>query len=146
MDQIYRALLVRYQNYLLELYQLIEDKDLIKDEELEVSLHIKKFLENMPELVGSFEIAFSIVKEIGGMQNTWSVDIGEEGFSVRSFTLNDEDDIETDEWYLHYHNSTQEYEGNLFSDGDWDLFLDEVAGLDEYDGGQLSCTIHYAVD
>lgn len=146
MDQIFRTLLIRYQNYLLEFYQLIEDKELIEDDQLETSQHVKKFLENMPELAGAFEIAFSITKEIGGMQTTWSVDISEEGFSVRSFTQNDEDDVESDEWYLHYHNADQEYEGNLFNDGDWDLFLEEVAELDDYDGGHLSASIYYRVD
>src|SRR5690606_19130395 len=72
MDQIFRTLLIRYQNYLLEFYQLIEDKELIEDDQLETSQHVKKFLENMPELAGAFEIAFSITKEIGGMQTTWS--------------------------------------------------------------------------
>ena len=144
MDQTFKTLLLRYQNYLLEFFQLIEDKELIATNNVETAQNIKKFLENLPEITGEFELAFSISKTIAAHVSTWSVDITEEGFSFRSFST-DENIEEIDEWYLHYYNSTQEYEGNLFNDGDWDLYLEEIADLDEFDGGKLSADFIYNV-
>ncbi|ADY51637.1 hypothetical protein Pedsa_1067 [Pseudopedobacter saltans DSM 12145] len=144
MDQTFRSLLLRYQNYLLEVFQLIEDKELIDEQNHEAANHIKKFLENLPELNSEFELALSISKTVEDHVSTWSIDITDEGFSFRSFST-DSNIGEIDEWYLHYYDSTKEYEGNLFNDGDWDLYLEEIADLDEYEGGKLSAQFIYRV-
>ncbi|MFD1630751.1 hypothetical protein [Pseudopedobacter beijingensis] len=142
MNQVYRTLLLRYQNYLLEFFQLIEDKSLIEEDSAEEANEIRAFLENLPDMGSEFEISFSISKQTGGLVTAWDADISDEGFSVRSFSTDDNLE-EVNEWYLHYHDSTQEYEGNLFTDGDWDLFLEEIADLDEYEGGKLSASLSY---
>lgn len=143
MDHIFRNLLIRYQNYLLEFYQLIEDKNLIKPGENNAAKQIKEFLENMPEFSDAFEISFSISKQSGSLIATWSVFINEDGFSIRSYSLDNLDEI--DEWHFNYYNNTQEYEGNLFTDGDWDLFLEEVAEVDDAGGEKLSSEMIYKV-
>ena len=144
MNHIFRNLLIRYQNYLLEFYQLIEDKNEIAEKDLAASEKIKYFLENIPEFEGQFEISYSLIKKTGDLAATWSVYISEDGFSIRSFSLDDYLE-EVDEWYFHYHDSTQEYEGNLFNDGDWDLFLEEVAEIDDANGETISYEISYKV-
>lgn len=144
MNHIFRNLLIQYQNYLLEFYQLIEDKEVIENRHQATADNIKRFLENIPEFDSSFEIAYSLFKKSGDLTATWSVNITDEGFSVRSFSLDDYLE-EVDEWYFHYHNSTQEYEGNLFTDGDWDLFLEEIAEVDNANGEIISCELVYKV-
>jgi len=144
MNHIFRNLLVRYQNNLLEFYQLIEDKNIIDVKDTAKADQIKKFLENVPELETSFEIGYALLKKTGELTATWSVNITEEGFSVRSFSLDDYLE-EVDEWYFHYHDSTQEYEGNLFTDGDWDLFLEEIAEVDDANGEAVSCKLEFRV-
>lgn len=142
MDHIFRNLLIRYQNYFIEFFQLIEDKDLIKDEQQIAAQKIKNYLENMPELVGDFDISFSISKQSGALTATWSINISDDGFSVRSYSVDDLDEI--DEWHFNYYSQTQEYEGNLFTDGDWDLFLDEVAEIDDAGGEKLFCELNFS--
>lgn len=138
---VFRSLLIRYQNYFLEFLQLIEDKDLISIENKQKAQQIKNYLENLPEFSDSFEIGFSLLKISGDIQTTWTININDSGFSVRSFT---QDDLEEQEqWYFHYHDNTQEFEGNLFGDGDWDLFLEEIAEVDDLDGGNLSAEFIY---
>jgi len=144
MNHIFRNLLIRYQNYLLEFYQLIEDKNVIDEKDQAKAENIKKFLESIPEFDYSFEIAYALLKKTGELTVTWSVNITEEGFSIRSFSLDDYLE-EVDEWYFHYHDSTQEYEGNLFTDGDWDLFLEEIAEVDDANGEVISCELVYKV-
>lgn len=124
---------------------MIEDKELIDENNSEAAQHVKQFLENLPELSGDFALAYSISKTTGKHIATWSIDITEEGFSFRSFSSDDNIE-EIDEWYLHYYSLTQEYEGNLFGDGDWDLYLEEIADLDEYEGGKLSAQFEYKVN
>lgn len=144
MNHIFRNLLIRYQNYLLEFYQLIEDKNLIREKDQFIAENIKIFLENIPEFNDAFEISYSLMKKTGELTATWNVNISDEGFSVRSFSLDDYLE-EVDEWYFHYHDSTQEYEGNLFTDGDWDLFLEEVAEVDDANGEEISYEMNYKV-
>ncbi len=130
MNTIYRSLLTRYQNYLLEFYQLIEDKEIIDPKDLEKSVMVKDFLENLPEFSDAFEIEMQISTTLGDLKSIWLAQFNEDGFSVRSYTLDGLDEL--NEWYLHYHDEIREYEGNLFTDGDWDLFLEEVAEIDSY--------------
>nr|WP_271544906.1 hypothetical protein [Pelobium sp.] len=143
MNPIYRSLLTRYQNYLLEFYQLIEDKEIIHPKELGKSVMVKDFLENLPEFSDEFEVEFQIKTIIGDLQSIWQAQFSESGFSIRSFTLDGLNEL--DEWYFHYHDDTKEYEGNLTTDGDWDLFLEEVAEIDAYDGKILEANFVYNV-
>lgn len=144
MNSIYKSLLLRYQNYLLEFYQLIEDKEIIASAELGKASAIKDFLETLPDFEDSFEIELGIKVSLGALENNWLVQISDDGFSVRSYTVDGLD--ETDEWFFHYHDDSKEYEGNLFADGDWDLFLEEVADIDGFDGKELSTVLTYKVD
>ncbi len=143
MNTIYRSLLTRYQNYLLEFYQLIEDKEIIKTNELAKSAMVKDFLENLPEFSDSFEIEFQIQTSIGNLTSIWLAQFNEDGFSIRSYTLDGLDELE--EWYFHYHDEIREYEGNLFTDGDWDLFLEEVAEIDTFGEKKVQASFVYSV-
>ncbi|WP_017258263.1 hypothetical protein [Pedobacter arcticus] len=143
MNSTYRSLLLRYQNYLLEFYQLIEDKEVIVAEDAVKATAIKKFLENLPDFESEFEIELGISSAVEGFENNWLIQISDDGFSVRSYTVDGLD--ETDEWFFHYHDDTKEYEGNLFADGDWDLFLEEVADIDDFDGKVLSTVLTYSL-
>jgi hypothetical protein len=143
MNTIYRSLLTRYQNYLLEFYQLIEDKEIIKPNELAKSAMVKDFLENLPEFSDSFEIEFQIQTSIGNLTSIWLAQFNEDGFSIRSYTLDGLDELE--EWYFHYHDEIREYEGNLFTDGDWDLFLEEVAEIDTFGEKKVQASFVYSV-
>ena len=143
MNTIYRSLLTRYQNYLLEFYQLIEDKEIIKPDELAKSAMVKDFLENLPEFSDSFEIEFQIQTSIGNLTSIWLAQFNEDGFSIRSYTLDGLDELE--EWYFHYHDEIREYEGNLFTDGDWDLFLEEVAEIDTFGEKKVQASFVYSV-
>lgn len=143
MNSVYKSLLLRYQNYLIEFYQLIEDKQIIKPQQLAKSVMVKDFLENLPDFESDFEIELSIKTAIGELENNWVAQFSADGFSVRSFTLDGLDEL--DEWYFHYHDDTKEYEGNLFTDGDWDLFLEEVAEIDDFDGRKLTAYFNYNV-
>ncbi|MEO5909335.1 MAG: hypothetical protein ABIP95_00525 [Pelobium sp.] len=141
MSTNYRSLLLRYQNYLIEFYQLIEDKEIIAPKDLAKSAMIKDFLENLPELANSFEIEFAIQTTIDELQSNWQAQFSEDGFSIRSFTIDGLDEI--DEWYFHYHDDTKEYEGNLFADGDWDLFLEEVAEIDQIGQKKVEAVLNF---
>ncbi|TKB97880.1 hypothetical protein [Pedobacter cryophilus] len=143
MNTIYRSLLTRYQNYLLEFYQLIEDKEIITPNELAKSTMVKDFLENLPEFSDSFEIEFQIQTSIANLTSIWLAQFNEDGFSVRSYTLDGLDELE--EWYFHYHDEIREYEGNLFTDGDWDLFLEEVAEIDTFGEKKVQASFVYNV-
>ena len=143
MNTIYRSLLTRYQNYLLEFYQLIEDKEIIQPNELAKSTMVKDFLENLPEFSDAFEIEFQIQTSIGNLSSIWLAQFNEDGFSVRSYTLDGLDELE--EWYFHYHDEIREYEGNLFTDGDWDLFLEEVAEIDTFGEKKVKASFVYNV-
>jgi hypothetical protein len=142
MNSTFNSLLIRYQNYFLEFYQLIEDKNLITSQQ-PIALQVKHFLENLPEFAEEFDLGFSLSKVTGGLRAVWSLNISDNGFSVRSFSIDDLDEIE--EWYFHYHDHSKEYEGNLFTDGDWDLFLEEVAAIDDRQGEQIFAEFNYAV-
>lgn len=142
MSPIYRSLLLRYQNYLIEFYQLIEDKEIIAPKDLAKAAMIKDFLENMPEFADSFEIEFAIQTTIDELQSTWQAQFSEDGFSIRSYTLDGLDEL--DEWYFHYHDDSKEYEGNLFADGDWDLFLEEVAEIDKIGKKRVEAIISFS--
>lgn len=144
MNTIYKSLLLRYQNYLIEFYQLIEDKGIIDSKELKKALAIKDFLDTLPDFEAGFEIELGIRVNLGELENNWLIQIADDGFSVRSYTVDGLD--ETDEWFFHYHDDTKEYEGNLFADGDWDLFLEEVADLDDFDGRVLSAILTYDLE
>lgn len=141
MNSTYRSLLLRYQNYLLEFYQLIEDKEIMSTKDDEKASSIKRFLENLPDFESEYEIELGISSAIDDFSNNWIIQISDDGFSVRSYTLDGLN--ETDEWFFHYHDDTKEYEGNLFADGDWDLFLEEVADVDAFDGKVLSVVLKY---
>ncbi len=143
MDSVYKSLLLRYQNYLIEFYQLIEDKEIFKPAELSKASAIRDFFETLPDFDDSFELELGIKVLLGELENNWLIQIGDDGFSVRSYTVDGLD--ETDEWFFHFHNDTKEYEGNLFADGDWDLFLEEVADIDGFDGKKLSAVLKYDV-
>lgn len=141
MDSIYKSLLLRYQNYLIEFYQLIEDKEVFKPEEMGRATAIKEYLDSLPDFDEDFELELGLKVTLGELENNWLIQIGSDGFSVRSYTVDGLD--ETDEWFFHFHNDTKEYEGNLFADGDWDLFLEEVADVDGFDGKKLSAVLKY---
>ncbi|HEX7366101.1 MAG TPA: hypothetical protein VF273_03340 [Pelobium sp.] len=141
MNSIYKSLLLRYQNYLLEFYQLITDKEIILAKDAEKAALIKDFLESLPDFDTDYEIELGIKANIGSFENVWCIQISNDGFSVRSYTVDGLD--ETDEWFFHYHDDTKEYEGNLFADGDWDLFLEEVAEVDGFDGKVLTVILKY---
>lgn len=130
MSPIYKSLLLRYQNYLIEFYQLIEDKEIIHPKDLGKAAMIRDFLENLPDLEGEFEIEFTIKTILEELESIWQAQFSESGFSIRSFTYDGLDEL--NEWYFHYHDDANEYEGNLHTDGDWDLFLEEVAEIDQF--------------
>lgn len=141
MNTIYKSLLLRYQNYLIEFYQLITDKDVFEPQQLKKALAVKDFLDTLPDFEQSFEIELGIGVALGELENNWLIQISDDGFSVRSYTVDGLD--ESDEWFFHYHDDTKEYEGNLFADGDWDLFLEEVADIDRFDGKVLTAIVKY---
>jgi hypothetical protein len=143
MNPIYRSLLIRYQNYLLEFYQLIEDKEIIDSKDLAKAEMVKEFLENLPEFSDTFEIEMQIQTSVGDLTSIWLAQFNEDGFSVRSYTLEGLDEL--NEWYLHYHDEIREYEGNLFTDGDWDLFLEEIAEIDTYGEKKVKASFIYNV-
>ena len=144
MNSVYKSLLLRYQNYLIELYQLIEDKEITKPKDLAKARMVKDFLENLPDFESDFEIEFRIKTIVGDLESNWLAQFSNDGFSVRSFTIDDLDEI--DEWYFHYHDDSREYEGNLFTDGDWDLLLEEVAEIDNFDGRKVEAHFQYEVN
>lgn len=144
MSSIYNTLLLRYQNYLIEFYQLIEDKEVTKPSDLQVATAIKNYLENLPEFNDEFEIAMTIKTTLGDLQSIWTTEIGQDGFSVRSYTLDGLDEL--DEWYFHYHAAINEFEGNLFTDGDWDLFLEEIAEIDTFGEKKVEASFIYKVN
>lgn len=143
MNSIYKSLLMRYQNYLIEFYQLIEDKEIIKPQDLAKAGIVKDFLDHLPDFEAEFEIEFGIKTIIGDLESNWIAQFSDDGFSVRSFTINDLDEI--DEWYFHYHDDSREYEGNLFTDGDWDLLLEEIADIDTFDGKKVVAHFEYQI-
>ncbi len=141
MSSIYRSLLLRYQNYLLEFYHLIEDKNITPPKELAQAAMVKDFLENLPDLAEDFEVELSVKTIIDELQSIWLAQFSSDGFSVRSYTLNGLDEL--NEWYFHYHDDLKEYEGNLFADGDWDLFLEEVAEIDTFGERKVKTAFSY---
>lgn len=143
MNTVYRSLLLQYQNYFLEFYQLIEDKEIIKPKDLAVAGAVKYFLENLPEFSDEFEIEMQLEATTGVLSTIWLAQFSNDGFSIRSYTLDDLDELE--EWFFHYHDDTKEYEGNLYTDGDWDLFLEEIADVDAFAGKNLVATFTYKV-
>ena len=143
MDSVYRSLLLQYQNYFLEFYQLIEDKEIINPKDLAKAAMVKDFLENLPEFSNEFEIEMQLEAKLGDLSNIWLVQFSHDGFSIRSYTLDDLDELE--EWFFHYHDDSKEYEGNLYTDGDWDLFLEEIAEIDSFDGKELTASFIYKV-
>lgn len=143
MNPIYRSLLTRYQNYLLEFYQLIEDKELINQKDEGKAAMVREFLENLPEFSDEFEIEFQLKTTIGDLQSIWLAQFGADGFSVRAYSIDDLD--ETDQWFFHYHDDSREFEGNLLTDGDWDLFLEEIAELDTFGDKQMEAFFVYEV-
>jgi len=143
MNPIYRSLLTRYQNYLLEFYQLIEDKEIINPKDNNNAALVKEFLENLPEFSDEFEIEMQIQTTIGHLQSIWLAQFSEDGFSVRAYTIDDLD--ETEEWFFHYHDDSREFEGNLLTDGDWDLFLEEIAELDAFGDKKISASFIFEV-
>jgi len=144
MSPNYKSLLMRYQNYLIEFYQLIEDKELIKPSDLAKSAMVRDFLENLPDFETEFEIEFKLSTYVDDLENTWLAQFNLDGFSVRSYTLDGLDEME--QWYFHYRDDTKEYEGNLFTDGDWDLFLDEIAEIDQFGDTKLQASFNYAFE
>ncbi len=143
MNAVYKSLLLRYQNYLIEFCQLIEDKEIAKPQQLSILKKIRKYLDNMPDIDADFEIELGITTALSALQSTWMMQLSNDGFSIRSFTLDGLDEV--DEWYFHYHDHTREYEGNLFTDGDWDLFLEEVAEVDDADGKEIKISVEYQI-
>jgi hypothetical protein len=143
MDTVYRSLLLQYQNYFLEFYQLIDDKEIIKPKDLAKSVMVKDFLENLPEFTNEFEIEMQLETKVGELVHIWLAQFSDDGFSIRSYTLDDLDELE--EWFFHYHDDTKEYEGNLYTDGDWDLFLEEIAEVDAFDGKEITASFLYEV-
>lgn len=143
MSPIYKSLLLRYQNYLIEFYQLIEDKEIIHPKDLANAAMIRDFLENLPELSDEFEIEFTIKTTLDELESIWQAQFSEDGFSIRSYTLEGLDEL--NEWYFHYHDDSKEYEGNLFADGDWDLFLEEVAEIDQFGEKKVEAYIVFTV-
>jgi hypothetical protein len=134
---------MRYQNYLIEFYQLIEDKELVKPEQLVQAGKVKDFLENIPQFETDFEIEYKLSTHLDGSENIWLATFSLDGFSVRSYTLEGLDELE--QWYFHYRDDTKEYEGNLFTDGDWDLFLDEIAEIDQFGTSELNAEFSYEI-
>ena len=143
MDTVYRSLLLQYQNYFLEFYQLIADKEIINPKDLAKAAMVKDFLENLPEFSGEFEIEMQLEAKVGELNNIWLAQFNHDGFSIRSYTLDDLDELE--EWFFHYHDDSKEYEGNLYTDGDWDLFLEEIAEVDDYEGKNLTASFIYKI-
>ncbi|MBU0695771.1 MAG: hypothetical protein KKE39_04500 [Bacteroidetes bacterium] len=143
MGPIYKSLLLRYQNYLIEFYQLIEDKEIIRPKDLANAAMIRDFLENLPDLADKFEIEFTIKTTLDELESIWQAQFSEDGFSIRSYTLEGLDEL--NEWYFHYHDDSKEYEGNLFADGDWDLFLEEVAEIDQLGEKKVEAYIVFSV-
>ena len=143
MNPIYRSLLTRYQNYLLEFYQLIADKEMIKPKDEAKAAMVREFLENLPEFSDEFEIEMQIKTTIGDLQSVWMAQFSSDGFSVRAYSIDDLD--ETDQWFFHYHDDSREFEGNLLTDGDWDLFLEEIAELDTFEDKQMEASFIYEV-
>lgn len=139
MGPIYKSLLLRYQNYLIEFYQLIEDKEIIHPKDLGKASMIRDFLENLPDLEDEFEIEFTLKTTLEELESIWQAQFSESGFSIRSFTYDGLDEL--NEWYFHYHDDTKEYEGNLHTDGDWDLFLEEVAEIDQFGEKKLEAML-----
>ncbi len=143
MSEIFKSLLLRYQNYFLEFYQLLEDKNITKPIALAKALMIRDFLESLPEFADAFEIEMSISTKIEELESIWTAQFNEDGFSVRAYTLDGLDEL--NEWYFHYHDDIKEYEGNLFTDGDWDLFLEEIADIDNQGEKEVSVNFIYNV-
>jgi len=143
MDNIYRGLLLQYQNYFLEFYQLIEDKEIINPKDLAKAVSVKDFLENLPEFSDEFEIEMQLEAKVGELSNIWLAQFSHDGFSIRSYTVDDLDELES--FYFHYHDDSKEYEGNLYTDGDWDLFLEEIAEVDAFKGKKLIASFLYNV-
>ena len=143
MDTVYRSLLLQYQNYFLEFYQLIEDKEIINPKDLAKGAMVKDFLENLPEFSDEFEIEMQLESKVGELSNIWLAQFSHDGFSIRSYTLDDLDELE--EWFFHYHDDSKEYEGNLYTDGDWDLFLEEIAEVDSFEGKNLKASFIYKI-
>jgi hypothetical protein len=134
---------MRYQNYLIEFYQLIEDKELIKPEQLVQAGKVKEFLENIPQFETDFEIEYKLSSVLDDLENIWLATFSLDGFSIRSYTFDGLDELE--QWYFHYRDDSKEYEGNLFTDGDWDLFLDEIAEIDQFGKTPLDAEFEYHV-
>jgi hypothetical protein len=134
---------MRYQNYLIEFYQLIEDKELIKPEQLVQAGKVKEFLENIPQFETDFEIEYKLSSALDDLENIWLATFSLDGFSIRSYTFDGLDELE--QWYFHYRDDSKEYEGNLFTDGDWDLFLDEIAEIDQFGTTKLDAEFEYHV-
>jgi hypothetical protein len=143
MSEIFKSLLLRYQNYLLEFYQLLEDKNITKPNELAKASMLRDFLENLPEYADTFEIEMSISTKIDELESIWTAQFNEDGFSIRAYTLDGLDEL--NEWYFHYHDDIKEYEGNLFTDGDWDLFLEEIAEIDDQGEKEVSVSFIFNV-
>ena len=143
MSPNYKSLLMRYQNYLIEFYQLIEDKELISQNQLVQAGKVKGFIENLPQFESEFEIEYKLSSHLDDLENIWLATFSLDGFSIRSYTIDGLDELE--QWYFHYHDDTKEYEGNLFTDGDWDLFLDEIAEIDQFGNAQLNAEFEYEI-
>lgn len=143
MSPNYKSLLMRYQNYLIEFYQLIEDKELIKPEQLVQAGKVKEFLENIPQFETDFEIEYKLSSVLDDLENIWLATFSLDGFSIRSYSFDGLDELE--QWYFHYRDDSKEYEGNLFTDGDWDLFLDEIAEIDQFGTTPLDAEFEYHV-
>jgi hypothetical protein len=122
---------------------LIEDKEIIDAKELASANMVKNFLENLPEFSDAFEIEMQIQTNIGELTSVWLAQFSEDGFSVRSYTLDGLDELE--EWYFHYRDEIREQEGNLFTDGDWDLFLEEIAEIDTFGEKKITASFIYNV-
>ena len=143
MSPNYKSLLMRYQNYLIEFYQLIEDKELINQDQLLKANKVKYFIENLPQFETDFEIEYKLSSNLDELENIWLATFSLDGFSVRAYTLDGLDELE--QWYFHYRDDTKEYEGNLFTDGDWDLFLDEIAEIDQFGTAKINAEFEYFV-
>ncbi len=143
MNPMFRSVLTRYQNYLLEFYQLIEDKEIIDDSDVNNASMVKEFLENLPEFSNEFEIEMQIISTIEDLQCIWLAQFSDDGFSVRAYTISDID--ESEGWFFHYHDGSKEFEGNLLTDGDWDLFLEEIAELDTFGEKTITASFNYQV-
>ncbi len=129
MSPNYRSLVIRYQPYLQEFLDLIADRSEKSTINPEVFENIRRFLAAADDPGDDFEISFKISTENDHVKIVYLAAFYPGEFEVKSFAIADED--EQEEWHFHYLDSLQEYEGNLFADGDWDLFLEEVAELDD---------------